>query len=144
MKLLTKFSVVLPLLLMMSLSGCSEGDKTPNTKTPPAPKTPVSHTLLNSAVDSQEKQKFEQAFAAQCVQRELRKSSDPDNDKARFEKPCTCIATYMMKDLTAIEAEKFLVEHENVQSLRIKYDYAAFHCLQEKVPAQEPHFTHNQ
>jgi hypothetical protein len=43
--------------------------------------------------------------------------------------------------LTSQEAEKFLDEHENPQSLRIKYENAAYHCLQEKAPPQEPDFS---
>jgi hypothetical protein len=46
-----------------------------------------------------------------------------------------------MKDLTAQEAEKFLTEHENPQSLRIKYENAAYHCLQENAPPKEPNFS---
>ena len=42
-----------------------------------------------------------------------------------------CVATYMMKDLTAQEAEKFLKEHENPRSLQIKYNSAVFHCSQQ-------------
>ena len=38
----------------------------------------------------------------------------------------------MMKDLTAIEAEKFLKEKKTTQSLRIRFESAAYHCLQEK------------
>ncbi len=45
----------------------------------------------------------------------------------------------MMKDLTAIEAEKFLVEHESAQSLTIKYENAAYHCLQQKTPPPAAH-----
>jgi membrane-bound lytic murein transglycosylase len=137
------------LLLASALVACSDDEqksKAASTKTTSSThaKETISHTLAHAKVNNEDKQKFEQAFAEQCVQRELRHSDNPDYDKARFEKPCTCIATYMMKDLTAIEAEKFLVEHENVQSLKIKYDNAAYHCLQEKAPAQDPAFTHNQ
>ena len=75
----------------------------------------------------------------QCVQRELKNSANPDNDKSRVSKACECISTFMMKDLTAIEAEKFLTEHENAQSLTIKYENAAYHCLQQKAPPQAAH-----
>lgn len=81
---------------------------------------------------SNDKQKFEETFENQCVDRELKNSPNPDYDKARFSKACACIATFMMKDLTAIESEKFLIEHENAQSLTIKYENAAYHCLQQK------------
>ena len=129
------------------LTACSD-DKTPVASAPVAAqekhisKTPISHTLANSKVSDEERQKFEKAFAEQCIKRELKHTADPNVDAQSFEKPCTCIATFMMKDITAIEAEKFLVEHENVRSLKIKYDNAAYHCLQQKVPEQEPIFTH--
>jgi len=46
-----------------------------------------------------------------------------------------------MKDLTAIEAEKYLTEHENAQSLRIKYENAAYHCLQQNAHPAGPDFS---
>lgn len=141
------FPVLSAVLLAGALTACSddaEKGKAASSKSSSPAKESISHTLAGAKVDNADKQKFEQAFAEQCVQRELKHSDNPDIDRQRFEKPCTCIATYMMKDLTAIEAEKFLVEHENVQSLKIKYDYAAYHCLQEKAPPQDPSFTHNQ
>lgn len=100
---------------------------------------PFDHSGDIKVTDS-EKQKFEQEFAAQCVAREVHNSGNTE-DKARFDKPCTCIATFLMKDLTYQEAEKFLTEHENPQSLRIKYENAAYHCLQEKAPHKEPDFS---
>ena len=47
-----------------------------------------------------------------------------------------------MKDLTGEEAEKFLAEHENPQSLRIKYENAAYHCLQQNTPPLDHNFLH--
>ena len=102
-------------------------------------KTPISHTLLNTQTTASDKQRFEQAFSSQCVARELKHSNNPDNDQPRLTKDCECIATFMMKDLTAIEAEKFLTEHQNSQSLTIKYENAAYHCLQQKA---SPPVTH--
>ncbi|MDD5753854.1 MAG: hypothetical protein PHN45_03775 [Methylococcales bacterium] len=128
------FIAVLSLVL---IAGCSD-EKTP-TSSSAAQKTPVSHTLLGSAVTSGDKQKFEKTFENQCVDRELKNSANPENDKGRVSKACECIATFMMKDLTAIEAEKFLIEHENAQSLTIKYENAAYHCLQQKAPPQAAH-----
>ena len=89
-------------------------------------------------VTNLEKHKFEHDFSEQCVDREIANSANPDVDKQRFGKDCMCIATYMMKDLTAIEAEKFLEEHKSTQSLRIRFENAAFHCLQQKVPPKSP------
>jgi hypothetical protein len=46
-----------------------------------------------------------------------------------------------MKDLTAKEAEKFVTEHENPVSLTFKFENAAYHCLQQKVPPKDSGFT---
>jgi hypothetical protein len=128
------YVAVLSLALIV---GCSD-EKAPATNKV-AQKTPISHTLLGAKVSDDDKQKFEKTFENQCVQRELKNSANPDNDKSRVSKACECISTFMMKDLTAIEAEKFLTEHENAQSLTIKYENAAYHCLQQKAPPQAAH-----
>jgi len=60
-----------------------------------------------------EKHKFEHDFAGTMCGKRLKNSVNKDEDKERFSKSCMCVATYMMKDLTAQEAEKFLKEHEN-------------------------------
>lgn len=86
------------------------------------------------------KHQFEHVFAEDCVNREIRLTDDKAGARERFEKPCMCIAQYLMKDLTADEAEKFLDEHKNAQSLRIKYDNAAFHCLQQQSLPKGPQF----
>jgi hypothetical protein len=129
--------VILSLITMTLIGGCSDEKAATNNSV--AQKTPISHTLLTSKVTTSDQQKFEQVFENQCVARELKNSTNPDNDKARFSKACACIATFMMKDLTAIEAEKFLTEHENAQSLTIKYENAAYHCLQQKTPPTPAH-----
>lgn len=128
--------VGLSLISMLLVAGCSD-EKTASKNN--IEKTPISHTLLGTSTTASDKQKFEQAFENQCVQRELKNSANPDSDKGRVNKACSCIATFMMKDLTAIEAEKFLVEHENAQSLTIKYENAAYHCLQQKTPPPAAH-----
>jgi hypothetical protein len=89
-------------------------------------------------VSDMEKHKFEHKFADQCVARESKGSTNPDTSK--LEKDCMCIAKYMLKDLTAAESEKFLEEEQNTQSLVIKYDAAAYHCLQEKT-VKSPDFS---
>lgn len=127
------FLACLSLIYIVLISGCSDDKKDKNKA------TPISHTLLDSKVTSNDKQKFEETFENQCVDRELKNSPNPDYDKARFSKACACIATFMMKDLTAIESEKFLIEHENAQSLTIKYENAAYHCLQQKTPHTPAH-----
>ena len=133
----------------VALSACSD-DKAQTTsaaqsvsKAKPAAThnpNPFDHSGEAKVTES-EKQRFEREFASQCVNREIKNSDNKESDKERFAKPCTCIATFMMKDLTAQEAEKFLTEHENPQSLRIKYENAAYHCLQEKTPPHEPDFS---
>ena len=92
---------------------------------------PFDHSHEVPVTDVQ-KHKFEHDFAAQCVTRELQNSINKDVDKERFAQSCMCIATFMMKDLTAQEAEKFLTEHENPRSLQIKYNSAVYHCTQQK------------
>jgi len=89
-------------------------------------------------VTDMEKHKFEHEFAAQCVDRELNNSTNKIEDAERMTKSCECIATYLMKDLTAQEAEKFIKEHEHPQSLKIKFEAAAYECLQEKAHPEGP------
>lgn len=129
-------------LLVLSVTGCSdEKEKTVAAQAKPDHNpNPWDHSG-EAKVTNSEKQKFEEEFAKQCVAREVHNSQNKDEDAKRFERPCTCIATFLMKDLTAQEAEKFLTEHENPQSLRIKYENAAYHCLQENVPPKEPNFS---
>jgi hypothetical protein len=86
----------------------------------------------HKAVTDIEKHKFEHEFSQDCVARELKHSNNTASDKQRFKKSCMCIAKEMMKDLTAIEAEKFLVEDKDTQSLRIRFDNAAYTCLQDQ------------
>ncbi len=132
------FAVLTSVIIALFISGCSDDEEKAKAA---AEQTPVSHTLLNAKVTDIEKQKFEHDFANQCAERELKNSVNKENDKERVEEACTCIATFMMKDLTAIEAEKFITEHENAQSLRIKYENAAYHCLQEDAHPKGPNFT---
>ncbi len=89
-------------------------------------------------VTSLEKHKFNLEFADDCVTRELKNSINKESDKPRVEKVCTCIANFMMKDLTAVEAEKVLEEDSDTQSLRIRFDNAAYNCLQENQKPQTP------
>ena len=41
-----------------------------------------------------------------------------------------------MRNLTAVEAEKFLVEKKSTQSLKMSFDEAAYFCLQTKAKPQ--------
>lgn len=122
-----------------TISGCSDDKPVQSSAKSSVSKehNPFDHSH-GAEVTDLVKHKFEHDFAEQCVERELQNSINKDNDKKRFAKPCLCIATYMMKDLTAVEAEKFLQEHKNTQSLRIRFENAAYHCLQEKKKPKAP------
>ncbi len=132
----------------LTVAGCSdksENKENKENKEVASPKkanhnpNPWDHSADVPVTDN-EKSQFEHDFAAQCVDREAKNSGDTA-DKERFGKPCLCIAQFLSKNLTSQEAEKFLSEHENPQSLRIKYENAAYHCLQEKAPHKEPDFS---
>lgn len=130
-------------VLALTGTGCSDKsddkEKVAVTKKANHNPNPFDHSADVPVTDT-EKRQFEHDFAAQCIGREA-KNSDNAADKERFSKPCHCIAQFLSKDLTSQEAEKFLAEHENPQSLRIKYENAAYHCLQEKTPPKEPDFS---
>jgi hypothetical protein len=123
-------------LAMVACSGDDEqksqnqaSSTSPTQQTNATPKFDHEH---GPEVTDLEKHKFEHEYAAQCVERELNNAENKITDAEKINKSCECIATYMMKDLTAQEAEKFLSEHEHPQSLRIKFDAAAYECIQEK------------
>ncbi len=125
---LTLQTILLSAALALILTGCSDDEpKQQASKV----HNPWDHSHEAEVTDIQ-KHVFEHEFAAECVDREVKNSINKDNDRKRFAKPCMCIATFMMKDLTAIEAEKFLKEKKTTQSLRIRFESAAYHCLQEK------------
>ncbi len=117
------------IVIGLSITGCSDDEE----KSVPvkAVFNPFDHSQ-DVPVTTVEKHKFEDAFAAQCVTRELKNSVNKEVDKERFSQSCQCVAKYMVKDLTDEEAEKFLSEHENPRSLQIKYNSAVFHCTQQK------------
>lgn len=128
-------------LVALILSGCSDDEK-PKTAAPVksakvSTRNVFDHEHGNNVSDL-EKHKFEHEFADQCVARELQNSVNKDIDKARFSKPCMCIAQFLLKDLTAKESELFLKQQKNTQSLRIRFENAAYHCLQEKVQPKSP------
>ena len=136
--LLTGLSVVL-------LTACSD-DKAVTAKsetTAASTKKHVEHNPFDHSHDEVVtdvvKHEFEHEFADQCVARELKISNNPDVDKPRLDKDCMCIAQYMMKDLSGDEARKFLKEHENTHSLQIKFDAAAYFCVQNKQQPKGPH-----
>jgi len=120
--------------LALVLNGCSD-DKPKQQVT--KVHNPWDHSH-DAVVTDIQKHVFEHDFAEQCVDREVSKSINKENDSKRFAKPCMCIATFMMKDLTAVEAEKFLKENKSTQSLRIRFENAAYHCLQDKQQPKSP------
>jgi len=125
-------AVLTSLVIALSMTGCSNDNDSPKAKQPPVKTAfnPFDHSQ-DTPVTPVEKHKFEDAFAAQCLARELKNSVNVDVDKERFSKSCQCVANYMVKDLTDEEAEKFLTEHENPRSLQIKYNSAVYHCTQQ-------------
>jgi len=112
-------------------------DDKPETAVKKSAHNPFDHSH-GAEITDPVKHKFEHEFADQCVDREIKNSVNKEIDRKRYAKSCLCIATYMMKDLTAVEAEKFLQEHKNTQSLRIRFENAAYHCLQEKFHPKGP------
>ncbi|MGR8931642.1 MAG: hypothetical protein ACU836_13455 [Gammaproteobacteria bacterium] len=139
------FLFVTSLSMVTFLSACSD-DKSADTKSvtsssSQANKKPAHNPFDHShdqPVTDVVKHEFEHDFADQCVARELKGSANPDVDKPRLDKDCMCIAKYMMKDLSGEEAKHFLKKHENPHSLQIKFDAAAFFCIQNKQHPKGP------
>lgn len=129
-------SCLITVMAVMFTAGCSDQQETKQA-TNKTVHDPFDHSHDVKVTDV-EKHKFEHDFAQQCVRRELEKSTNKAEDEKRWQKPCMCIATYLMKGLSAAEAEKFINEHKSTQSLVIKYENAAFHCLQAKAQPQGP------
>ncbi|BCG62590.1 MAG: hypothetical protein methR_P0236 [Methyloprofundus sp.] len=127
-------SVLISFCLALMLSACSDDAPKQQAK---KVHNPFDHSHDATVTDIQ-KHVFEHDFAEQCVKREVSGSINKDNDRKRFTKPCMCIATFMMKDLTAVEAEKFIKENKSTQSLRIRFENAAYHCLQNKQQPKSP------
>lgn len=134
-------AVLASMAIALAATGCSDDESTP-AKTAKTPHNPFDHTHDVEVTDIQ-KHKFEHDFANQCVRNEVKNSVNKEADKERFAEPCMCIATFLMKDLTAEEARKFIGEHKNSHSLSIKFDNAAYHCLQKKNPPKGPNFSRN-
>ncbi|MDF1582226.1 MAG: hypothetical protein RQ733_03645 [Methyloprofundus sp.] len=128
-------SLMLSFSLVLILSACSDDE--PTQQQAKKAHNPFDHTHDATVTDIQ-KHVFEHDFAEQCVAREVAQSNNKEYDKQRYAKPCMCIAQFMLKDLTAIEAEKFIKENKNTQSLRIRFENAAYHCLQEKEQPKSP------
>lgn len=95
----------------------------------------------DTVVTEVERLKFEHDFTAQCVERELKNSTNKEADEERVTQDCQCITKEVSKTLTDEEAEKFVGEHEDPQSLVIKFKSAAYECVQAKAKPIEPGFS---
>ena len=122
-------TILFSTFIAISLSSCSDD----NSSQTAGQKFDHEH---DGGVTDLVKHKFEHDFAKQCVDREIQNSTNKDADRERFAGSCLCIAKYMMQDLTAKEAEKFLNERKNTQSLRIRFENAAYNCLQKSKELQ--------
>jgi PBP1b-binding outer membrane lipoprotein LpoB len=139
---MNKFHIklILPLLmalLAVVLGGCSDekADKASVAKTQ---SHKLNHVEYGEASDSV-KAKFIKEFSNKCVNRELKNSVNKDNDQKRFEENCSCIAKHISDNLADVDAEKYLQLHEDTQALDIKFDTAAYFCLQAKSLPKGPH-----
>ena len=132
------FCAMLGILLISAVNGCSsESDTQQSNKagssqsaatTKPSELSYSSDHPHDETVTDMEKHKFQHQFADQCVAREIRSDQQAKRNKKLLQKTCMCIAEYMMKDLTAVEAEKFLDEKKNTRSLQIRFNNAAYFC----------------
>lgn len=85
-----------------------------------------------------EKHKFEHQFAEQCIKREIKNSVNKKTDRKRYSKPCMCIARRVMKDLTTVQAKKFVNEKKHTHTMKMNFDEAAYFCLQAKAKPKAP------
>jgi hypothetical protein len=135
MKMLNKtknftFSLIISVFLSTMLVACSDDE-------PKNAKITFDHPH-GSDVSNFRKHTFEHKFADQCVKRETQNSVNKKEDEKRFSEPCMCIATRIMRNLTEEEAEKFLDEKKNTQSLKMSFDEAAYFCLQKQAKPKGP------
>ncbi|MGZ4957800.1 MAG: hypothetical protein ACXV7J_00995 [Methylomonas sp.] len=132
------------LIISMSaaiLNACSDdtSEKTAAATAPSKARAPEKKHVEHGEASDTVKFKFEKEFAAKCVGRELQKSGNPESDKWKVEETCGCIARHISEDLSDVDAEKYLQEHEDTHTLQIKFDAAAYFCLQDKVAPKGPH-----
>jgi hypothetical protein len=153
MKILTakstfKIAILLSSIAAIFVSGCSDDEK-PKELPPQTQESSSGEKLISKdsphdatpEAENSQKQKFVSDFSSQCINRELNNSANKIEDATLLTKECECIAAYIAKDLTDEEAEKFNQEHENPQSIRIKYEAAAYECIQEKAKVNGPSFA---
>lgn len=136
--------ILIPALAVLA-TGCSD-DKAEATKNaaisaPSAKNKPVKtdNTVDYGEASDSVKNKFIKTFSQNCVARELNNSNNKDVDEKRFQQSCDCIAGHIADDLAEVDAERYLEDHEDTQTLGIKFDSAAFFCLQNKPQPKGPH-----
>ncbi len=78
------------------------------------------------------KTRFKSQFTDECLARESADSLNPEETRERFQKSCSCVADRMAEGLTEKQAAKYLDQKKNTQSMRIRFDNAAYKCLQGK------------
>lgn len=153
--------VVLPLFAAMFLSACSDENSTKEVVTTnvTVAKTMVGNNknmTANKLGDAQhymemstpvdkanwvEKGKFKKEFTKDCIAREVAIEGENKTDMSYIEKTCACIADHMDNKLTDQEADEFLKEDNHVRAFQIKYDAAAYECVQESQKVAEPKIT---
>ncbi len=99
--------------------------------------TACSANTLQTSSESR-KVEFEQVFAEQCIEKEIRNSVNKEIDRQRFSVPCSCIATKIATDLPIPDIEKFLDENKSTHTLSILFDQAAYFCVQKKKLPKSP------
>ncbi|MFW5443566.1 MAG: hypothetical protein ACKE51_04565 [Methylococcaceae bacterium] len=153
------FLFVLSLAAIAFLSSCSDDNKDVSTKniskavtqhvdnksiTPNELNDKNHYEEMSQPLDKAnwlEKGKFRNEFARDCVARELNITNGKKLDRDYIEKTCDCIANYMDDHLTDQEAEEFLGEDNHMRALQIRYDAAAYHCVQKNGTVKEPTIT---
>jgi len=137
--------ILIPALAILA-TGCSDDKaQAPQTATavgsPAAKAKPVKteNTVDYGEASDSVKNKFIKTFSQNCVARELKNSTNKEVDEKRFQQSCDCIAGHIADDLAEVDAEKYLEDHEDTQTLGIKFDSAAFFCLQNKPQPKGPH-----
>lgn len=145
MRIIPKHALLSLLLIpaLATLTACSD-DKPAAAKNESATTAQTKPTKKENTVDYGEasdsvKSKFIKTFSQNCVARELKNSTNKDTDEKRYQQSCDCIAGHIADDLAEVDAEKYLEDHEDTQTLGIKFDAAAFFCLQNKPQPKGPH-----
>ncbi|MDD2758790.1 MAG: hypothetical protein PHH11_00700 [Methylomonas sp.] len=141
MKKNTLLLILLP-VLALSISACSDdkpAETQQSTTAKPAKTAKKENNVDYGEASDSVKQQFIKTFSANCVKRELRNSVNKDLDEKRYQQTCGCIAEHIAEDLADVDAEKYLEDHEDTHTLQIKFDAAAYFCLQNKAHPQGPH-----